>query len=208
MPTVGPTATPASTGTVLERSDLFWDAVSPGEGPFEIESLSHGLAEADLVVVGHITAVNFATDPSLPEELAEFPVASASFAVDEVLKGNPQSEVDGTINLVFSAVADPQLVEQMTPSHQNVLFLYYAPVVLEEHGRPIEEQEAARYDYYLVHGTQAVIRDIAGTTRVLDPRNPDRFPGGFEGQPFETIVAEIRDAAAEGPGASASPASH
>lgn len=130
----------------------------------------------------------------LPEEMRDFPVANMTFAVEEILKGQPETQLEGTINVQSNPVSDRQLVQQV-PTHRHLLFLFYTPSFLERLGRPLEEQNLYRYDYMPMHGIQAVIRDISGTTRVLDARNPNRFPAVLEGLPFDVVVETVRQAA-------------
>lgn len=196
-PVLRPTLSPIA-GTELERSDLFWDALVSGETPDPIESLSGGFRDADLVVVGHFTAIAFEHDPAL-DELGDFPIASTTFAVDELLKGRPETPAAGTITLRSGPVSDPQLLEQLMPMHPHVVFLWYVPSWMERLGRPPEEQAENQYHYQLMNGGQAVIRNIGGTTRVIDPRNPERFPNGFEGEPFDVALETIRQAAPQAP---------
>lgn len=200
--TLHPTSSPI-TGTELERSDLFWDTVISGDNPDEIESLSGGFSGADLVVVGRFTEAAFEHDPAL-DELGDYPLAGATFTIEQVLKGQPETEVEGTIRVQFNPVVDTQLVQQLMPTHQHVLFLFYVPSFLERLNQPPDEQERYRYRYMLMHGKQGVIRNVSGTTRVLDARNPNRFPAGFEGVPFDVVLETIRLAAPEAAEASSS----
>jgi len=202
LPTLPPTESPIA-DTELERSDLFWDALISGETPDPIESLAGGFRDADLVVVGRFTAIAFEHNPAL-DELGDFPIASATFAIDEVLKGRPETPVEGTITLRSGPVSDPQLLEQLMPTHQHLVFLWYVPSWMERLDRPPEEQAESRYHYQLMNGGQAVIRNIGGTIRVIDPRNPERFPNGFEGQPFDVALETIREVA-PAPEASSAP---
>jgi hypothetical protein len=183
-PSVTPTprarssASPNVSPSELERSDTFWDLITSGEGPDEIRSLKGAIGEADLVVVGRFTEVGR--------------LGRAVITIDEVLSGQPETRLNGTVTLQLPPISDTQLLQDTMPSHRHLLFLFYVPAFLERHGRPIEEQEAQRFDYIPMHGTQAVIRDISGTAYdILIP--PDaRFPDGFEGQSFDAVVDRTR----------------
>ena len=145
-----------------------------------------GIREADLVVVGRITALR----PG--EHVAGYAVTRATLTLDEVLKGEPQTLVTGTVTLQLPPVEAPWLAEETMPSHRNLLFLFYVPAFLERLGQPEEEQVEELYDYVPMHGTQAVIRDIGGTARDILIPPDERFPDEFEGQPFAEVVDRAR----------------
>lgn len=174
------------TRTDLEKSDIFWDLISSGAGPDEIVSMKAGIQEADVVVVGRITALH----PG--EHVAGYAVTRATLTLDEILKGEPQTPVIGTVTLQLPPVEEPWLAEETMPAHRNLLFLFYVPAFLERLGQPEKEQAEELYDYILMNGSQAVIREIAGMARDILIPPDERFPAEFEGQPFDEVVARAR----------------
>ncbi len=195
-----PAATPAETSppielpeTEWERSIFFWDAITGGEHPEEFRSLEESVTGADLIVVGHFTDMRF------DEMVSGFGVTRSTITIDEVIRGDPQTQIPGTITLQGIRVRHPDVVETLMPTLPHLLFLYYVPWNIERDGLPPEDQAEELYDYTVIGGTQGVVLDVDGVARALDPRNPARFPGMFEGQSFETVVEATRQAARVAP---------
>lgn len=185
-PVPTPSATARSTPALAERkrSDLFWDAAISGEQPDTIASLRRAVARSDLIVVGRLS------DDRSGEYLRGFP-SRVGFVIDELFKGEPQSPEAGTIILQLSLTLS-DLAPSEVPRHAHVLFLHYLPWELERMGRSLDEQDDNTFLYGLENGTQAVIRELDGVVRVLDPRNPDRFPNWFEGEDFDLLLDRVR----------------
>lgn len=182
-----PQPTPAVTDRALsdlERSDAFWSKLLPGETPEEVYSLDEAIDGADLIVLGRFSG-------SENGEVGGYPVSRFTILIDEVMKGDPQSEAQGTVRLQTLPVTEGE-IEGLLPNEQTLFFLWYVPDYLERHGQPEEEQQAELYDYIALNWSQGVMRDIEGRVATLDPENP-RFPAMFDGEPFEDVVDSVRN---------------
>jgi hypothetical protein len=181
--------TPITQLPELERSIMFWDAITGGEHPEDFGPLPQAVSDADLIILGRFTAMRFG------EMVSGFGVTRSTITIDEVISGVPQTPTPGSITLQGVRARNPELVVTLMPESQQLLFLHYVPWELEREGLPPDAQIEELYDYTVIGGTQGVILDIDGFARALDPRNPARFPGMLEGQSFEDVVEATREAA-------------
>ncbi len=199
MPTPTKSPTPTIPRTQIERSIQFWREITGGEHPEEIGSLAQAALDADLIVVGKFSALRFG------DNVFDFEVTRSTIEIEQVLKGEPQTETAGTITLQGMPAPDPQFAQALMPEHRHLLFLHYVPWKLEREGLPPEDQEEELYDYTVLSGTQGVVLDIDGFARALDPRNPARFPGMLEGESFDAVVEATRHALRGEPNSTSAP---
>jgi len=168
----------------LERSDEFWARLLPGESPEEVYSIEEAIDGADLVALGRFAGFE-------DGEVGGYAVTRFTILIDEVMKGEPQSQVPDTIKLQTLPVTQSE-IEGLLPNEQTLFFLWYVPDYLERHGQPEEEQQAELYDYIVLNWSQGVMRDIDGRVATLEPTNP-RFPAMFEGESFDEVVDSVRE---------------
>ena len=182
-----PDVTPP-TGTVQERSDFFWNAVSGGDWHNIYGSLDEIVADSDLIVTGRIVELRFG------ENVRGFEVIRATVVLSEVLKGEPQSQDRGTITLQLPPVlpSERDAILSTVPEHPHLLFLHYAPSEAERDGVAESAQDDELYDYVMVNGIQGALRSIEDETRSLPGTDLTPFPSDLNGRPFDSVVADVR----------------
>jgi len=207
--TLVPLATPSQHETPdpdsqLVESDEFWaqwlDPIG-FELPHDATSLVHAVAQADLIVRGHIQEVYVGEYWRDSADEPPFPLAYALVEVGEVLKGEPESRTPDVVEVQLGRLAsesDLERINDLVPDHDNMWFLMYGP----NHGtRRLEPQKSAAiapFEYFLGNEYQGVLREIGGQIRVvggaelLSDYGPDHYPLPLEGGDFEGLVEEIR----------------
>ena len=176
------------TGTELERSDFFWNAVSGGDWHNIYASLDEIVSDSDLIVVGSITDLRFG------DTVRGFEVTRASVVLSEVLKGEPQTRNGSTITLQLPPVlpSEQNAILGSLPEHPHLLFLYYAPSEAERDGVADTAPQEELYDYVMVNGVQGVLRNINEEARPLPGADLTPFPSDLDGRPFASVLADVR----------------
>ena len=190
MRSSAPTPVQPAPVSELEASSIFWERLTGGEWGRAYDNMADMAATADLIVVGRVAGLRFG------EKVGDFEVTRATVIVEEVLKGTPETLTPGSITLQTVPAYDREATAANIPSHSSLMFLWYAPALLERLGQPIEEQLAEKFDYVLVNGSQGLVRNIDGVVRALDPRDPSIFPAALDGRDFRAAVVDARRLAA------------
>jgi hypothetical protein len=185
-PRASDVAISASPLSALDRSNIFWDNLTGGDYAPYFESVSALANDADLIIIGHVTEVQFGV------MVDGWEVGRASVSIDEVLKGEPQTLTAGAITLQTVPAYDRQATIDNLPSHANLFFLWYAPALMERLGQPPEEQQASLYLYNIVNGKEGLVRNIDGIARVLDPQDEIESTAALHGQRFQDVVDQVR----------------
>ncbi len=195
MPFVTPSPAVLS---VLERSDRFWDPLTYHASGYWFRSLGDMAEAADLVVTGRLVSVrpgrHVIVSADDPEATADF--VTARVAIDEVLKGTPESRDAGQIDLELF-LPDPRRLDEVVanvPQEQQLLFLVNGAASSRREGHPPEYQEQLRYTYIGV-SAQGILRNIDGNVKRLPPaviEDLEEFPTELDGADFDEIVDRVR----------------
>ncbi len=179
----------------LERSDLFWDALASGaETQQQWPTLAEVVEVSDLVVRGRVTDIR--PDPTVAGPGIQFVLTT--IAIEEVLKGVPESREAGTIEIEWWLDNDAEVAGLRTqiPDHEALFFLFNQGLVAERLGYP-EDVEEYRYQYTEVNGAQGTLRDIERTARSIFDEGGDWFPEGFDGGPYRELLQQARRASGQ-----------
>ena len=209
MPTIVPSmpVATASPSEELAKSDAFWNPIS-AQPPsifrdWEYESLADIARHSDLVVVGRLVDVyvgevwkGAADDPGSP-------LVYGRVEIDEVVKGEPVSRAEGSVEMQLELVGDDwQPPDQSAiPSGEAIFFLLYDPRVSKSEGRPPRSTEIAPYSYFR-QAPESVVRSIGGNVSLIEPGNmaeaygQDYYPLQYEDENFDQFLDEVRAAAA------------
>lgn len=181
---------PTARTSSLADSNRFWDLVTGGEHPDDPRSLRQAVGRSHLIVVGRLSALRFG------EAIGGFEVSRATVDIEEVLKGEPESPINGTITLELLPVLNNRdEARHLMPSERHLLFLYYVPLLVESRGdTPLDSE---RYDYVTVDGPFGPLREFDGIARAVVTTNPDLFPATLDGQRFDRVLEDVRELVAE-----------
>jgi hypothetical protein len=174
----------------LERSDLFWDPLALGaEAQPQWATLAEVVEVSDLVVRGRVTDIKPGRTVSFPE--IQFVLTTV--IIEEVLKGEPETLSEGTIEVEWWLDNDEDLDDLRTkiPEHEAVFFLFDQGLIAERAGHP-EDVEQYRYQYTEINGAQGTLRDIDGIARSIFDEGGDWFPEGFDGGPYRDLLRQVR----------------
>jgi hypothetical protein len=118
-------------------------------------------------------------------------------SVDEVIKGAPQSDTCGVVDLLRDQPFGITLgeVAALMPTDESSLFILQNLGEQNQVVRaPAEEVDATRTIYNSILDEQSVIRNIEGIARPIVPSwSRAWFPGMFDGGPFADVVSAVRD---------------
>lgn len=195
LPSASAVPTPQSTVGLspLERSDLFWEALALGaEGQPQWATLDEVVEVSDLVVRGRVTDIRPGRTVSVPE--IQFVLTTV--AIEEVMKGEPETVAEGTIVIEWWLDNDAELADVRTqiPQHEALFVLFNQGLIAERAGHP-EDIELYRFQYTEINGAQGTLRDIDGTTRSIFDEGGDWFPEGFDGGSYRDLLRQVRLAA-------------
>ena len=192
----------ASPATEVERANLFWGMLAAPQCPGvpEYDSLREAFARANLVIRGHPTSVHV-----VPDEVIHYDVVTV--AISEVLKGEPYSPIEGTIELITRGRGDTQarLVASM-PSGDHVIFLMSQADFYDD------PPDGLRYRYFLPTWHQSVFRNDDGAISIPNVRElrrvegRDAYPLELQSTSYEHFVGRIRRLAGNGQGSTVPPA--
>lgn len=186
--------------TERAESDRFWEWLIPPHCPFPTwhwDSLEAITADVDIVVRARAIRVENRNDDRYDQN-----VAVITFAVDEVLKGQPISRVDGTVDMVsYDAGGDQWRLRSNMPDGEHLLFLMNLSDVESD------SRQDDRYSYFLP-SYQAVLRGIDGLVVLFSEQDieSNTFPHELGGRPFDDVVDEIREIVSHAAAAPADPA--
>lgn len=180
----------------------FWMSVTHyGRYNYTYSTLHEIVADSHLIVRGRIVGTEVGMIRSFEENpLHEgLQVAFGIVAIDEVLKGVPESETTGRI--LVARLAHRDTFDAELPEESIVLFLKNYPVMRADAGVGQSSDPRDRYYYTRPNGYQGLIRivdDRAVTVRALrDWPADDPFPTNLDGMPVADLLAEIATAVAE-----------
>jgi hypothetical protein len=203
-----PISTPSVAPPPSERelSDRFWgQVITYAPMAFEFHTLEEIVTGSDLIVRGRIvggTTINCWAEPSpRPGRESVCGGSVRSFllvAVDRVLKSDGRHAA-GTVHvqLGFSTPTSE------LPRGDLVLFLKNSGQVYSDEVAP-EREDSPRWGwYFLATSYQGALRNLDGVIDVPEPPEGEvgpgwwadygPFPTDIDGQPFEEVVARIRD---------------
>ncbi len=184
--------------SALERSNRFWDPLTYSASGYVFHSLGEMAEAADLVVTGRIIGVRpgrqVIVSAEDPEATADF--VTAKVAIDEILKGTPESREAGEIDLELF-LPDPRRLDDVranVPQEQQLMFLFHGASLARREGHPPEYQEQYRYTYINV-SAQGILRSIDGKVKRLPPaviEDLEVFPTELDGVNFAEIVSRVQ----------------
>lgn len=187
----------------LKQADEFWAPfvfLGPPEGlDFRFGSVDDLTHTVDLVVRGRISDVYVGERWTFIEGFPAEPLAYASVAVEEVLKGDPVSRTPGFIEVQLAPISDSfDLRSNPLPTEEYIWFLVYEPDWRAAIGRKPVDSDIAPFAYFRPNHHQAVIRSDGGFVSAPLIENIEGaygsagFPVDREAQLFASLVAEIR----------------
>lgn len=189
--------------TERAESDEFWESLIPMHCPFPEwywESLEAMTADVELVVSARVVGVQNRYDRRYKSN-----VAVITFAIDEVVKGEPMSRVDGTVDLIsYGGEPDHWHLKANVPDGKHLLFLMNSGEAEAESGRQPTDDD--RNSYFLPNH-QAVIRELDGLVSLFEEQDdgPDNFPYQLHDRPFDEVVNEVREMVSRTPPTSTRP---
>lgn len=186
----------------------FWDRIGGGEHAPSYDSLGSMIREADLVVVGEVTAFREGRQIVYAETNETGYMAEVRVRVSDTLRGTLISPDDAPGTAVLETSMgfgpNPGLLAELDAStpigSRVVLFLVNEEADAVRRGSPPDAPyRGVDYYYVLSNGNQAVIRDEAGGAGV-GPRAEDTpWLTKMKGRPFDRVVRDIRAAASSVP---------
>ena len=184
--------------TPREASDSFWSGVASfGLTNYRYESLEEMTADADLVVRGRLVGVrmesiqSFEKNP-LHESLT---VPFGVFAIDEVLKGAPESKTPGEI--LVARLGVPETEASSLPQEQLILFLKNYAQMRNDLGVAASSDADDKYHYAQPNGYQCVLREFDGVVALVPgPEGWEEsalgpFPSELDGVPIDEVASAI-----------------
>lgn len=186
----------------------FWDRIGGGEHAPSYDSLRSMIREADLVVVGEVTAFREGRQIVYAETNETGYMAEVWVRVSDTLRGTLISPDDAPGTAVMETAMgfgpNPGLLAELDAStpigSRVVLFLVNEEADAVRRGAPPDAPyRGVNYYYVLSNGNQAVIRDEAGVAGV-GPRAEDKpWLTKIKGRLFDQVVKDIRAAASSLP---------
>lgn len=186
------TMSPSHSLTPVERSDLFWGLLAQGsEGEVQWETLAEVIDASDLVVRGRVADVRLGRTVTYPS--IQFVIAKV--LVEEVFKGVPETQTEGSIDIEYWLDLDATLADlkAVVPDDEATFFLFNQGRMADRAGMP-EEVEDYRYTYTEVNGDQGTIREIEGRVSPIHRSQLGLFPDEYDGRPYEQLLTDIRRA--------------
>lgn len=187
----------------IAQSDRFWLAHSDfAPTNYHYDSLAQMTADAHLIVRGRLVGTHAGTlQPfNAPDGMDDARrVIFGVVAIDEVLKGTPNTLIPGSV-LVARLGACDQRPEDL-PRGEVLLFLKnYRQMRLETGSGPSSDSNDGFY-YARPNGYQGVLRNLGGVVRIVEPAEDsgellEGFPLQLNHEPFADVVAAVRQAAA------------
>jgi hypothetical protein len=212
-----PTETPSPIPTLavslapfeqLTRSDAFWERwvafLAPQTLDYVYKSLDDIVAGSDVIVRGRIAEVYMGEMWAYNDVEPLVPLIYARVAISDVLKGEPLSRMTGTVEVLLGPGVEEGVLDRPLPTEEAIWFLKSRAKEGELLGRPQASSEIAPYSYFRPNTYQAVIRNIGDESRPMFPDmvkqsyGNHEFPVGLVGQPFETLVQDVRESVASG----------
>ena len=176
----------------LAASDRFWahwyESCWFGAFPI-VSSLEEITSQSDLVVRGTIIDL-YSRNQGI------YQLAYLRVSITEVLKGEPMSRDDGTVEVQIGLGSSSDLEELRStlPRHDHLFFLVH--------------DDDNEYSYYTTDYEQvSVLRDIGGVVEVITPEaiagaySARHFPVPLDGTSFEELIARVRELASRPPAA-------
>jgi hypothetical protein len=189
--------------TEPDLSDWYWrNLTRSGPFGFEYASIEEITADSHLIVRGKIVSTATGGIEPFDDEfyMESPPVTFAVVAIDEVLKGSPESKDAGTVLVARLAMAG--LEDSALPKDEVILFLKNCAQMRADFGMPPATDKDDRYFYTRPNAYQAVLRNRGGLAWVVPP--PDGwaeeyspFPGSLSGADFAGIGPTVRHLADE-----------
>jgi hypothetical protein len=168
--------------------------------PYGLKSVRDATELADLVIRGSITDLYIGEQwIGAPDEPGE-PMAYIKVQIDEVLKGEPESRSEGSVEVQFGfgyGEFDTLAAEPM-PTGEYVWFLLHEATRRENDGRPPRVSEIFPFAYYIPNEVQGVVLNANGAAEVVladrfeGSWGTARFPMTIRGQNFESVVDVVR----------------
>lgn len=171
--------------TELAESDRFWEWLIPMHCPgprWNWNSLRGMAADAQVIVRGQAITVEGRFDRKYNQH-----VAVITFEIVELLKGQPMSRVEKTVDLLsYDGDGNSWRLRSNLPDGEHLLFLMN---VGDVEGADATEDE--RYSYFLP-SYQTVLREIDGRVVLFDAQTATEFLERLDGRPFEEVVGDVR----------------
>jgi len=161
-------------------SDEFWKWFSQGcfFGAFDPPTLRGIINESSIVIRGSILEIGTVNTLG-------WATISLRVLPTEVLKGEPITRGDGTLEVQIGIDYDASEVPRSVPAHENLWFLR-------------TDNESARY-YATDYAQMSIVRNINGMARIIkvdgvtSAYSKNVFPARFEGTDFEALVQDVRE---------------
>ena len=187
----------------IALSDRFWQAHSEfAPTNYHYDSLAQMTSDAHLIVRGRLigTRAGELQPFDAPDGMdGARRVIFGIVAIDEVLKGSPNTLIPGAV-LVARVGASDQRPEDL-PRGEIVLFLKnYQQLRLETGSGPSSDSDD-RFYYARPNGYQCVLRNLGGDVRIVEPAEDSGevlqgFPGQLNHESFSDVLDAIRQAVA------------
>jgi hypothetical protein len=175
------------------RSDRFWQALYVRASQAEhYDGLEEMARSADVVVVGRIERIGVGRTigVSYPITLAELTVV-----VDVAVKG-AESGDRLALEMILPRPDRIGALQDSIPSERALFFLRDKYQLVKGEDLTEEEKARERGRFAFVNDQQGIIRDLAGTARVLPGAAlEDQFPAPLDGEDFKTVLQRASEAA-------------
>ncbi len=172
--------------TERAESDRFWEGLIPMHCPFptwDWNTLKGMAADAEVIVRGRAVAIDGRFDRKYNQHTAVI-----TFEISELLKGQPTSRVDGTVDLLsYDGDGDSWGLKSNLPDGEHLLFLMNVGGV---EGADATEEE--RHSYFLP-SYQTVLRELDGRIVLFGGQGASAFLDELDGRLFDDVVNEVRD---------------
>lgn len=182
-------------------SDWYWAAMnSYVPSGFHYASLADITADSHLIIRGRVIGLSQGGIEPFDDTfyVKSMPVTFGVVAVDEVLKGSPESKAPGTI--LVARLAGGEMSETDLPQDEVILFLKNYAEMRRDFGALPAGDTDDRYYYVRPNGYQAVLRNRDGLVAV--PSAPEGwwdqygpFPSDINDLPFGVVASEVLQAA-------------
>lgn len=198
-------ATPPLNLSERERSERYWNAVTDyGLYGQRYDSLEDITRAVHLVIRGRVTGFQPGQIHPFASDLGPRQTIFGIVTVDEVLKGEPQMKVPGTV--LVAELGWPDMTLADLPSGEAIFFLMNYAQQREEDGVAPSADENDRFYYARPNGYQAVLVNLGGRVEVpADPADdwpssfPSKFPARLDGVAFDEVAASVRDIVGDTP---------
>jgi hypothetical protein len=185
---------PGTATGVVSTPDEYWESFTYFPPAitldYDFESLEEMTQTVDVVLSGRIVRTYIGEEWVFAEGEPAQPLAYATVAIGQVLKGEPVSRTVGTVEVLLAPVGAVDVNAVSMPTDEYLWFLIYEPDWRAQLGKPPVESEIAQFAYFRPNHHQSVLRNSNGLVEVLrlsDVENAygtEAFPVSLDGTSF------------------------